>query len=267
MHLPAATWFDPNSAMPIGHQPLVARLATQQVVLLGETHTRYDIHRWQLAVAVALHAHGAIAISFEMFQRRQQPVLDAFIAGEYPDRSSFLEAAEWGEVWRYDAGLYWPIFDFCREARVPMLALNCNRPLVTRVGREGWEAIPLDERDGLTPARPALPAYRDYLARIAGPPGRDADPATIDRFVRAQQTWDRAFAQNIARALDRADPPLVVGIIGRGHLEHGYGTPWQLADLGIDRVSVLLPTDTDYDPVRDRGIADALYRLPADFGA
>jgi uncharacterized iron-regulated protein len=267
MHLPPATWFDPNRAAPLDHQQLIRRLADQNVVLLGETHTRYDIHRWQLAVATALHAHRPIAIGFEMFQRRQQGVLEAFLSGAYASRSEFLEAAEWGEVWRYDAGLYWPIFDFCREAGVPMLALNCHRPLVTRVGKEGWDAVPIEERDGLTPARPAIPAYRAYLTRVAGPSGRPSDPATIDRFIRAQQTWDRAFAQNIARALDRPEPPLVVGIIGRGHLEYGYGTPWQLADLGVDKVSILLPTDTDFDPVRDPAIADALYRLPPDLGA
>ena len=267
MHLPPATWFDPNRAAPLEHQQLIGRLADQNVVLLGETHTRYDIHRWQLAVATALHAHRPIAIGFEMFQRRQQGVLDAFLSGAYASRAEFLEAAEWGEVWRYDAALYWPIFDFCREAGVPMLALNCDRALVTRVGKEGWDAIPVEERDGLTPAKPAIPAYRDYLARVAGPSGRPSAPATIDRFVRAQQTWDRAFAQNIARALDRPEPPLVVGIIGRGHLEYGYGTPWQLADLGVDKVSILLPTDTDFDPVRDPAIADALYRLPPDLGA
>jgi len=267
MHIPAATWFDPTRAEPLAHQPLIARLATQNVVLLGETHTRYDIHRWQLAVASALHAHRPIAIGFEMFQRRQQPVLDAFVVGTHASKSEFLDAAEWGGVWRYDAELYWPIFHFCREAGIPMLALNCHRPLITRVGREGWDAIPVDERDGLTPAKPALPAYRDYLARVAGPPGRASDPATIDRFVRAQQTWDRAFAENIARALDQPTPPLVIGIIGRGHLEYGYGTPFQLADLGVERVSALLPTDTDFDPARDAAIADALFRLPVDFGA
>jgi hypothetical protein len=84
----------------------------------------------------------------------------------------------------------------------------------------------------------------------------------LDRFVRAQQTWDRAFACNIARALEADDPPVVIGIIGRGHIEYGYGTPWQLADLGVSDVMVLLPTDSDYDPASEAGIADALFRLP-----
>lgn len=261
------TWFDVRTAEPAEHPVVMRRLAQQQVVLLGETHDRFDVHRWQLHVALGLMAHRAdIALGFEMFPRRLQPVLDAFVAGTFSTTADFLEAAEWREVWRYDPALYLPLFHLCRQFRLPMLALNCHRPLVTRVGKEGWDAIPMEDRDGLTPARPALPAYRDYLSGFAGPSGRERAPATTDRFVRAQQTWDRAFACNITRALDGPAPPLVIGIIGRGHLEYGYGTPYQLADLGIDRVSIALPTDEAFDPLRDANIADALFRLPATQG-
>ena len=170
------TWLDPHTAEPVAHPDLMRRLALQQVVLLGETHDRYDVHRWQLHVALGLLAHRSdIVLGFEMFPRRLQPVLDAFIAGTFATTEDFLEAAEWNEVWRFDPDLYLPLFHFCRQFRLPMLALNCSRPLVTRVGKEGWAAIPVDERDGLTPARPALPAYRDYLGnyrRPARPPPR-----------------------------------------------------------------------------------------------
>ena len=260
-------WFAPAEQRSVTPPELFASLATARVVLLGETHTRYDIHRWQLHVAAGLLAtRGRIALGFEMFPRRVQPVLNDFVAGRWSNPADFLAAAGWGDVWSYDAALYLPLFHFCRQFAVPMLALNCERPLVTRVGKQGWEAIPEAERDGLTPARPASAAYRAYLANIGdrnrslAPPG--PPPMDFDRFVRAQQTWDRAFACNIARALATDDPPLVIGIIGRGHLEFGHGTPDQLADLGITDVTVLLPTDTDYDPAREAGIADALFRLP-----
>lgn len=265
--LPPGQWFAPAEGRRLTHPELISRLATARVVLLGETHTRFDIHRWQLHLAAGLLAtRGNIALGFEMFPRCAQPVLDSFVAGRWTDPTDFLDAAGWGEVWRYDAALYLPLFHFCRQFGVPMLALNCDRPLVTRVGKEGWDAVPEAERDGLTPARPATEAYRAYLANI-GTRGRDPGqpgppPMDLDRFVRAQQTWDRAFACNIARALTADDPPLVIGIIGRGHLEFGYGTPWQLADLGISDVAVLLPTDTDFDPASQSGIADALFRMP-----
>jgi uncharacterized iron-regulated protein len=265
--IPPGLWFAPEQSRTLSHHELIASLAPSRVVLLGETHTRYDIHRWQLHVAAGLLAtRGNIALGFEMFPRRVQPLLDDFVAGRWADPADFLAAVGWGEVWRFDAALYLPLFHFCRQFGVPMYALNCERPLVTRVGKHGWDSVPEAERDGLTPARPATEAYRAYLANIGdrnrgaaggGPPAMD-----LDRFVRAQQTWDRAFACNIAGALAADDAPLVIGIIGRGHLEFGHGTPAQLADLGISDVAVLLPTESDFDPDAQTGIADALFRLP-----
>jgi S1-C subfamily serine protease len=49
------------------------------------------------------------------------------------------------------------------------------------------------------------------------------------------------MAEALAAAHRRNPGALVVGIVGRGHLEYGYGIPHQLADLGIDDVAVLLP--------------------------
>ncbi|QCI65159.1 ChaN family lipoprotein [Phreatobacter stygius] len=264
---PRATWLDPTSGGLRDQAELMHAVARQQVVLLGETHDVAEIHRWQLHVTTYLHGlRPHLAVGYEMFPRRVQPVLDRWVEGAY-STAGFLEAVEWPDVWGFDAELYLPLLHFCRQQRVRMLALNCHRPLVTRVGKEGWKAIPEDERDGLTPAAAATPAYRDYLFAITGGagPARTAasaqDPA-FDRFVRAQQTWDRAFACNIARVLDEAEPPLVVGIIGRGHLEYGHGTPFQLRDLGVGPVAVLLPTDqARHQAGAISGLADAIFRL------
>ena len=265
-------WLDGTSGAPIGHHALLSELAGQDVVLLGETHDRFDIHRWQLHVAAGLLAlRGNIALGFEMFPVRVQPVLDGWVRGEY-DTAQFLEAVDWQTVWGFDAALYLPLFQFCRQFGVPMLALNCYRALVTRVGKEGWDAIPEAELDGLTPGRPAPVAHRQHLFELTGGirEGREAqsgdDPA-FDRFVRAQQVWDRAFACNIAKALQREDPPLVIGIIGRGHLEYGFGTPDQLDDLGIRKVSVLLPSDAlQFDLSLQAGIGRAVFRLAGSDG-
>ena len=268
----AGSWIEPATGGVIEHAALLERVAGRQVVLLGETHDRFDIHRWQLHVAAGLLARrGNIAMGFEMFPRRVQPVLDEWVAGGL-STAEFLEKVEWKTVWGFDAALYLPLFQFCRQFGVPMLALNCHRPLVTRVGKEGWDAIPEDERDGLTPSKPASVAHRQYLFDLTGGGRADRqvtgpqDPA-FDRFVRAQQTWDRAFACNIAKALDRAEPPLVIGIIGRGHLDFGHGTPYQLADLGIEDVSILLPSDAgQFDTDKHAGIGEAVFRLAGDDG-
>lgn len=244
------TWIDPATGAVVAHTDLLRSLSTAQAVLLGETHDRYDIHRWQLHVLTGLHALNTnIAVGFEMFPVRVQPVLDAWVAGAL-ERDEFLEKVEWKTVWGFPGDLYMPIFQFCRQFRVPMRALNCRRALVTEVGKLGWDAIPEEDRDGVTPAVPASPEHRQYLFDLTGGgrPDRKAASAMdpeFDRFVRAQQTWDRAFACNIVRAREVHADALVVGIIGRGHMEYGHGTPFQLAHLGLDNVAVLLPSDEE----------------------
>lgn len=263
-----ATWLLPETGEAIAQYDLMRTMAQKRVVLLGKSHDIAEIHRWQLHVTAFLHTlRPQMAVGFEMFPRRLQPVLDAWVEGEM-DTATFLERSEWAQVWGFDPELYLPLFHFCRQQRVPMLALNCHRPLVTRVGQVGWDAIPIEERDGVTPPAPATEGYRRYLAGImsgfAGPDRpRAMEPDRFDRFIRAQQTWDRAFACGIADHLAKAqDNPLVIGIIGRGHLEYGHGTPYQLRDLGIDDLAVLLPTDcASHDQESLKGIGDAIFRL------
>ena len=64
----------------------------------------------------------------------------------------------------------------------------------------------------------------------------------------AQGVWDRAFATRILAASRRPENPLVVGIIGIGHLQFGGGVPWQLADLGLRPVHTLIAADADALP-------------------
>ncbi|HEY5795249.1 MAG TPA: ChaN family lipoprotein [Bosea sp. (in: a-proteobacteria)] len=264
---PRASWLCPGTGVVLAQGGLMHAMAAKRVVLLGESHDIAEIHRWQLHVTAFLHLlRPNMAVGFEMFPRRVQSVLDAWVDGSM-DTETFLERCEWRQVWGFEPELYLPLFHFCRQQRVKMLALNCHRPLVTRVGQLGWDAIPVEERDGVTPSAPATDAYRAYLERLMGSVSgaeRAADAASpvSDRFLRAQQTWDRAFACGIADHLAKAPDDLVIGIIGRGHLEYGHGTPYQLRDLGIADVAVLLPTDRDsHDLAALAGMAEAIFRL------
>tara|TARA_E500000305_G_scaffold111427_1_gene124217 strand:+ start:687 stop:1496 length:810 start_codon:yes stop_codon:yes gene_type:complete len=256
-------WICPESGKTIPHQDVLKMATEAGVVLLGEQHDRAAQHRWQLHVLAGLLAFKEdLAVGYEMFPARLDPVLKRWADGGHESEAAFLEAAEWGTAWGFPPELYLPLFRFCRQFRIPMHGLNCRRALVTEVGKLGWDAIPESDRDGLTPAHPATPAYRKYLFDITGggSPNRKVqspdDPA-FDRFVRAQQVWDRAFACRIAQLRDRPKPPLVVGIIGRGHLEFGHGTPAQLAELDVGPVVVLLPHAESGLP--ENGIADAVF--------
>jgi uncharacterized iron-regulated protein len=241
-------------------------LARRRVVLLGERHDSAADHAWQVRVIKGLVARGGpLTVGFEMFPRRAQPALDAFAAGR-GDLAAFLAETRWHEVWGFDPALYRELFELCRERGLGMLALNVDRPIVSLVGREGWAALPAAERAWLSEAAPAAAEYRRYLFEATGGARPDRAAKTpeapeFDRFVRAQQVWDRAFACAIAGHLALAPAQRVVGIIGRGHLEFGWGTPAQLADLGIGGVAVALPNDA---PANVRPAADFVWGPPSD---
>ncbi len=262
------TWLDPASGEALAPAQLLADMAKRPVVLLGESHDNAEHHRWQLHSLAALHAHEPdMVIGFEMFPRRVQPALDAWVAGEQ-DVKGFLEAADWREVWGFYEGLYLPLFHFARQNRIPMVALNVERSLISKVGREGWDAVPAEEREGVSDPVPASQAYRESLARVyvdkqvrasegsgqteaahGAPEAPDLaevmEREDFKRFVQAQLTWDRAMAEALADARGEHPEALVVGIIGRGHLEHRYGVPHQLAELGIADSAVLIPVEPE----------------------
>jgi len=263
MTAPQIGWVDGQGA-PLDHASLMAALSVAQVVLLGERHDRADHHRWQLHVAAGLAAHRPLVMGFEMFPARLDPVLSEWIAGHLSE-AEFLSRTDWLSVWGHPAELYLPLFRFCREMGVPMVGLNVARDLVRVVGAEGWDAVPEPDREELTSARPSPARYRQFIFDLTGGAHADreatsADDPAFDRFVRAQEVWDRAFATRIAAAGARPGAPLVVGIIGMGHLQFGGGVPWQLADLGLSGCRVLIPADAVDPPCA--GAADAVFLLP-----
>jgi len=254
-------WFDPATAETLAADQLMAKLAQRPVVLLGETHDNAEHHRWQLHILAALHGRNPdMVLGFESFPRRVQPILDQWVKGEL-GAEAFLEAVDWSTIWGFDPALYLPLFHFARQNRVPMIALNVERSLVSKVGEEGWAAIAAAERAGLSDPAPPGAAYRDSLARTYifkqshGEEGQadasveEADISSVigtedfARFVEAQLTWDRAMAEALAAARQSRPAALVVGILGSGHIRYRHGVPHQLADLGIAQAAVLLPVE------------------------
>jgi uncharacterized iron-regulated protein len=283
------SWLNPGDTTPQAHDAITRSMAERPVVLLGEQHDDAGHHRWQLQMLAGLYAHQPdMVIGFEMFPRASQKALDRWVAGEL-DEAAFLKEAGWANVWGFGANLYLPMFHFARQNGIPMIALNVDRSLVSRVGKEGWDAVPANERHGLGDPAPARTHYLEYLARIyalketsrtkrdtakgegessdrseateSSKPDLDAIMARDDfqHFVAAQLTWDRAMAEALAGARGRHPNALVVGVIGRGHLDHRDGVPHQLADLGIADAAVLLPVAPKEACAAEVGLADLLF--------
>lgn len=272
-----ATWMtlQGERPRPTTAAAVLSAMVKRDVVLLGEHHDHEDDHHWQLQALSALHAQRPnMVIGFEMFPRRLQPVLDRWVAGELTDKQ-LLEQTEWDKVWNVPAPLYLPLFQFARINRIPMVALNVDHKLNKAILEKGWDQVPEADREGVGRAAPPAADYRNLLFEVFGQhtllhdkdgakPDK-ADPAFL-RFIESQTTWDRAMAEALARPAfsgGKAEKPLVVGIMGSGHIRYGHGVPHQLQDLGVKKVGTLLPMDWDADCDNIRpGLADAVFALP-----
>jgi hypothetical protein len=68
------------------------------------------------------------------------------------------------------------------------------------------------------------------------------------------------MAEAIAGALRDLRRPLVVGIMGSGHIEYGDGVPHQLAALDEGDIATALPWPADAEcPISDPPVADLLF--------
>jgi uncharacterized iron-regulated protein len=260
--VPVGAWIEPASNER--RADAIAALAKRKVVLLGESHDDAEHHRWQLHTIAALHSQRPdLVLGFEMFPRRVQPALDRWVKGEL-NEADFLREVDWADVWGFDADLYLPLFHYARMHRLPMVALNIDRATSRRVVQRGVSGVPLAEREGVGDPAPATPGYRERLFEVfkqhpAGGSGAGQDSGLFGRFVEAQLMWDRAMAEAIAAAR-RAREPLVVGIMGQGHVEYRDGVAHQLAALGVDEVATALPWPVDVECKKpDARIADLVF--------
>ena len=269
--VPVASWVIPNAngGQATTLEALLERAAQAGIVLLGESHDSHEHHRWQLQVITALHSrHPELVIALEMFPRRVQPVLDRWVAGEI-DEAEFLRASEWRQVWSFDPALYLPIFHFARMNRIPLVAINVDRSLIQAVSEKGYAAIPATEREGVSEPAPAIEAYEDMLLtswRDHLLPDKQQDAALsrqdaeFQRFVESQLVWDRAMAQGIAEAARQRPGAVVIGLMGSGHVIHGWGVSHQLQQMGRKAPLALLPWDREGDcDSLVSGLADAVF--------
>jgi uncharacterized iron-regulated protein len=252
-------WLRLADKQSVSNPQLLHTVKGRQVVLLGERHDNADHHRWQLQVLAGLYAlRPDLVIGFEMFPRDVQPVLDQWVAGKLSE-AELLKQSNWYGNWSFDPAIYMPLFNFARLNRIPMIALNIDRRLFEEVQEKGWDNVPAADREGVTDPAPPLKPYVEMLAgsfaqHHAGAHGQaerkpeDFTPeekTAFRRFVQGQQLWDRAMAQKLAGAVQRDPAPLVVGILGGGHVMNGFGVPHQLAALGVKDTAVLVPWDEE----------------------
>lgn len=255
-------FFD-GDGRPADFAAFVAGLADVDLIAFGEMHFHPLANRYELALLEGVAAQPRpVALALEFFERDHQPAIDAYLAGEI-DEATFRERT--GRDGKYDES-HRPLVEFCKQRRIPVLAANAPRRLVTAYRKS-------DAADYQTYLRGLSEEDRGDLPRASVPP----DDAFKDRFMafmgpkrgpafyRSMALWNDAMAETTADFRAAHPEHRVLFVVGAFHVAARLGAITQyLARRPDDRVRVLVMQSTEGPMVAspsDRGEGDLVLKV------
>jgi uncharacterized iron-regulated protein len=218
-----------RTGRPVGFDKMVGEMMAARIVHVGETHNSMPMHEIQLQVIRALYAKDRhLAIGLEMVPVTLQATLNKWTAGVLT-QEEFLREIRWYVTWNFNFGYYEKVFEFAREHRLPIYALNAPREVITKIRMRGWDALN-DEEKALFPGPPDV-ANQDHRTLIrtvfesADIPHAMKGPGldqVFEGLYRSQSAWDEIMGANAVRAAE-AEGRRVVVLVGSGHLLYNLG--------------------------------------------
>jgi uncharacterized iron-regulated protein len=197
------------------------QLAPARIIYIGETHTSNSDHEYQLDVLKGLKARGVnFTVAWEMFDFTQQPVLDAWNA-HHLTTDGMLEKTDFQPHWGAYSVMYEKILRWTQAEGIASFALNAPGPLSHKLA-QGMALTPEDTAELPTGFRPLNGGYEHFAEQMAQAPHPGANP---ENFYKAQLLWDQTMASRIVDFVNMHPEGKLVVLIGRGHVDGGFGVP------------------------------------------
>lgn len=237
-----------SGAGELGFEELVARLAQERAVMIGESHDRYEHHLNQLALICRLYRlHPDLAVGLEFFQLPFQVPLDDYVERRI-DTREMLVKTDYFSRWRFDYRLYAPILEFARQQGIPLVAINAPQEISAKVARGGISGLTEAERARIPQQLDrGVPGYRERL-RAAFDRHPEIQHMSFDNFVEAQLVWDETMAKQSARYLEAHPERYLVVLAGEGHVIRS-GIPARFARRsGVEPAIVLQGESKEFAP-------------------
>lgn len=197
------------------------QLAPARVIYIGETHNSNSDHEYQWDVLKGLKARGVhFTVGWEMFDVTQQDLIDQWSARQI-NTETLLQKTDFQAHWGTLSVLYEKILRWSLPEGVPSLALNAPATLSHKLAL----GQPLDagEKAMLPSGYYPLPGgYEHFSEQMAGSPHAGAETRNL---FQAQLLWEQTMATRIVEFLGAHPDEKLIVLIGRGHVEDGFGVP------------------------------------------
>jgi len=261
-----------RTGRPVGFERMIDEMMAARIVHVGETHDSMAMHEIEFQVIRALYTRdGRLAIGLEMVPVTLQEARNKWTAGILT-RDELLRELEWYVTWNFNFGYYEKIFDFAREHRLPIYALNAPREVIGKIRMRGWDALS-DAEKAFFPGPPDL-TNQDHRTLIRTVFESSDIPEAMkgagldmmfEGLYRGQSAWDEVMGANAVRAA-WAEGRRVVVCAGSGHLLYGLGLnrrAYERSKLPARTViAVEVPAGTK-DLTVSRAIGDYVFGLAA----
>jgi uncharacterized iron-regulated protein len=213
----------------VAFDQMIRDMRSSRFVYVGETHNSLPMHEIQYQVIRALYAQDRnFAIGLEMLPVTVQETLSKWTSGILT-KDEFIREVRWYVHWNFNYGFYEKIFDFAKEHRLPVYALNVPREIITKIRMQGWDALS-DEEKKFIPKSPDL-TNKDHRALIRKIFESSEIPHQMkgagldmmfDGLYRGQSAWDEVMSANAVKGAESEGRRLVV-CAGSGHLLYNLG--------------------------------------------
>lgn len=212
----------------LSFEEMAQEMMKNHFIYVGETHNSLAIHEIQLKVIQTLHQRDKnLIIGLEMLPVSSQEVLNKWSLGILTTEE-FLRESRWYVHWNLNFSFYEKIFQFAKENRIPLYALNASRDLIHKIRMQGWEALSHQEKEIIPRPDLSNQEHRILIRTIFESTsiphemkGKGLEIA-FEGLYRAQSAWDEVMAHNTDRAAKKEEKRMIV-LAGSGHFFYNLG--------------------------------------------
>jgi uncharacterized iron-regulated protein len=208
------------------------------VIYVGETHNDSAHHEYEKHLVLGLLARKArFAIGWEMFEQRQQTILNQWTAKKLSTDELF-EQTEFQQRWAVYSPVYRELLEIARKSRIANIALNASSETVHKVAR-GESLNPAEQMTIPTGFESNEAGFRNFTAMMGGHPG--VQETDLRRFFAAQNLWDETMATSVLDFKRRNPKTKLIAFVGRGHVMARFGIPFYVKQKSSINQLTLFP--------------------------
>lgn len=259
-----------RAAKPIPFPKMIKEMEGSRFVYVGESHDNMTMHDIQIRIIQALYEKDKnMAIGLEMLPIETQPVLDKWGQGQL-SKEDFIREVKWYIHWNMNFGFYEKIFDFAKENKIPIFALNVPREIITKIRMKGWNSLSEEEK-ALVP-QPDL-SSEDHRTLIRAIFESTELPHQMkgeglekmfEGLYRAQAAWDEVMAANTVKSAEKEKRKMIV-LAGSGHLLYNLGINrrvYEKNQFPFKTVVAVALSPAEKSIAVSRSLADYIFGIP-----